>query len=176
MSSRFIYLFIFLIFTQDMITDFGERRREGGREGERNIYQLSPICALTGDQTNNLLRYGMMLQSTELPGQDGSSIFRWIPQVRFWIYFLVKKGRKLLSLSISLCWKISRSLTQRGTLAQTWAELSCRKLGSSAPERCRVVALPQLAHDNFNNVTLWVMFWMLLVLHQEVISFPSQVR
>ena len=36
---------------------------------ERNIDGLPPVCALTGDQTRNLLVYRMMPQPTEPPGQ-----------------------------------------------------------------------------------------------------------
>ena len=46
-------------------------RRERGREREieidmreRNIHQLPSVCALTRDQTHNLLVYGMTLQHT----------------------------------------------------------------------------------------------------------------
>ena len=78
-----------------MFFGFRERGREGerGKEREieksmweRNINQLSHVCAPTGDgtcnlgtcpardRTLNLLVYGTMLQSTEPPGQ-GSNIF-----------------------------------------------------------------------------------------------------
>ena len=50
--------------------------REGGRERkretsmwERNIDQLPPVCALTGEQTHNLLVFGTMLQPTEPPAR-----------------------------------------------------------------------------------------------------------
>ena len=55
----------------------GGRGRERERERERNvdmrdISRLALLRALTGDQTHNLLVYGMMLQPTEPPSQNSS--------------------------------------------------------------------------------------------------------
>ena len=42
----------FLLSPEDVLIDFRERRREGGRE-ERNTDRLSLVCAPTGNQTHN---------------------------------------------------------------------------------------------------------------------------
>ena len=70
-----------------MLIDFKEKERRDKRETERrereketlmwerNIDQLTPVPALTRDQTHNLLVHGMMLQPTETPGQGSVHCF-----------------------------------------------------------------------------------------------------
>ena len=54
-----------------------ERAREGETSMcERNIYHLPPICSLAGDQTHNILVYGMTLQPTEHPARVHHNIFK----------------------------------------------------------------------------------------------------
>ena len=55
-----------------MFIDFRDSKESGGhthRDRQRDINQLPPIRALTGDQICNLSVYGMMLQPTEPLGQ-----------------------------------------------------------------------------------------------------------
>ena len=58
-----------------MFIDFREGRREGERDGETNIDELSSTCAPTGDRTHNPVVYGTMLQPTEPLGQGSNWTF-----------------------------------------------------------------------------------------------------
>ena len=56
---------------------FGERKREREERNidVRNISQLPPIRAPTGNRTHDLWVYGMMLQPTEPPSQGLYALF-----------------------------------------------------------------------------------------------------